>query len=76
MEESEEDKSSDGRTNLKLAGSQSEVGKKKGRERPRLEYFPQIMNDIGFETFKKVSMGYSRLKADGRVKSIIRLFTI
>ena len=33
---------------------EGEVGNKRGRERPRLEYFEQIIRDMGCETFREV----------------------
>ena len=33
---------------------EGEVGKKRGRGRPRLEYFNQIIGDMGCQTFREV----------------------
>ena len=33
---------------------EGEVGKKRGRGRPRLKYFDQIIRDMGCETFREV----------------------
>ena len=63
MEESEKEKRPD--TYKRHGGLlrdilEGEVGKKRGR--PRLEYFDQIIRDMGCETFKEVKgMGQSRV---------------
>ena len=60
MEESEEEKRSDDGAHTKTRGTlfrgilEGEVGKKRGRGRPRLKYFDQIIQDMGCETFREV----------------------
>lgn len=51
-----EEKSSDDRTNITRYGGffwRSEVGKKRWSGRPRLEYFLQIMKDVGLREVKE-----------------------
>ena len=44
---------------------EGEVGKKRGRGRPRLKYFDQIFGDMGCETFRQVKE-LARLRAEWR----------
>ena len=59
MEESEEEKRSDDGTHTKTWGIPKRShgrggGKERGRGRPRLKYFDQIIRDMGCETFREV----------------------
>ena len=56
---------------------EGEVGKKRGRL--RLEYFDQIIRDMGYETFKKVNemtgTGQSLVETGVFIKPVLGLFT-
>ena len=61
MEESEEEKRSDDGAHTETPLGEllrdileGEVRKKRGRGRPRLKYFDQIIGDMGCETFREV----------------------
>ena len=55
------------------------MGNNKGRARPRLEYFDQIIRDMGCETFREVKeladMGQSRVETGGCIKLVLGLCT-
>ena len=81
MEETEEEKRSQmmGHT-LRHGGLlrdvlEGEVGKKRGR--PRLEYFDQIIRDMGCKTFRdqRAGMGQSQVETGGWVKPVLGLST-
>ena len=50
-----------------------EVGKKRGRGRPRLKYFDQIIGDMGCKTFREVKDIKSRVETGGCVKPVLGL---
>ena len=83
MEESEEEKGSDDGHTLRHGGLlrdilEGEVGKKRGRGRPRLKYLDQIIRDMGCETFREVKQlagEQSRVETGGCVKPVFGLCT-